>query len=81
MEEPAKKSEPKEFKDRNPHKSHLGEIACTVCHKQFEMKIPGAAKKQAGAPPGEPVPGKGDHPPSPSIFRTGAADGCFGSAR
>jgi len=59
MEQLAKKSEPKEFKDRNPHKSHLGEIACTVCHKghmeskvycldchkQFEMKIPGAAKR------------------------------------
>jgi hypothetical protein len=26
------KSEPKDFPDRNPHKSHLGEIACTVCH-------------------------------------------------
>jgi hypothetical protein len=33
MEELAKKTEPKEFKDRNPHKSHLGDIACTVCHK------------------------------------------------
>lgn len=26
------KSAPKDFPDRNPHKSHLGEIACTVCH-------------------------------------------------
>lgn len=55
----AKRSEPKDFKDRNPHKSHLGDdIACTVCHKahaaskiycldchkKFNMKpIPGAA--------------------------------------
>ncbi len=59
MEELAKKTEPKEFKDRNPHKSHLGDIACTVCHKghmeskvycldchkNFQMKIQGAAKK------------------------------------
>jgi len=33
MEQLAKKTEPKDFPDRNPHKSHLGEIACTVCHK------------------------------------------------
>jgi hypothetical protein len=26
-------SAPKDFPDRNPHKSHLGEINCTVCHK------------------------------------------------
>lgn len=53
-----KKSEPSDFKDRNPHKSHLGDIACTVCHKghqqskvyclechqQFKMTIPGAGK-------------------------------------
>lgn len=52
------KSEPKEFKDRNPHRSHLGEIACSVCHKahgpsrvycldchrKFPMTIPGAAR-------------------------------------
>ena len=55
----AQKTEPKDFKDRNPHKSHLGEIACTVCHKghgeskvyclschqNFKMKIQGAAKQ------------------------------------
>ena len=53
-----RKSEPKTFPDRNPHKSHLGGIDCTVCHRahseskayclechhNFEMKqIPGAA--------------------------------------
>jgi Cytochrome c3 len=26
------KTAPKDFPDRNPHKSHLGEINCTVCH-------------------------------------------------
>jgi hypothetical protein len=55
METLAKKTEPKDFPDRNPHKSHLGEIACTVCHKahspsqvyclschkKFTMKISG----------------------------------------
>jgi hypothetical protein len=60
MEKLALKTEPKDFKDRNPHKSHLGDIACTVCHKghaeskvyclgchkQFEMKIPGGEKKK-----------------------------------
>lgn len=61
MEKLAMKTEPKDFKDRNPHKSHLGDIACTVCHsghkaskvycldchKKFDMKIPGAgAAKQ-----------------------------------
>ena len=59
MESLALKTEPKDFKDRNPHKSHLGDIACTVCHKghgeskvyclschpKFQMKIQGAAKK------------------------------------
>ena len=34
MEKLAKKSEPKDFADRNPHKSHLGDIACTVCHHE-----------------------------------------------
>ena len=57
MDQLAKKSEPKDFKDRNPHKSHLGDIACTVCHKahaeskvfcldchkKFDMKIKGSA--------------------------------------
>jgi hypothetical protein len=51
----AQKTESKDFKDRNPHKSHLGDIACTVCHKghaeskvyclgchqNFKMKIQG----------------------------------------
>ncbi len=27
------KTAPKDLPDRNPHKSHLGEIGCTVCHK------------------------------------------------
>ena len=50
------RSAPKDFPDRNPHKSHLGDIACTVCHHahkastvycmgchgKFIMKIPGA---------------------------------------
>lgn len=59
MEALVKRSEPKEFKDRNPHHSHLGEIACTVCHKahaeskvycldchrKFTMTIPGAARR------------------------------------
>jgi len=54
MEKLARKTEPKNFPDRNPHKSHLGTINCTVCHKaheasktyclechkNFEMKIP-----------------------------------------
>jgi len=58
LEQLAKKTEPKDFPDRNPHKSHLGEIACTVCHKahgpskvfcldchgKFQMKIPGQVK-------------------------------------
>jgi len=61
MEKLAKKSEPQDFPDRNPHKSHLGEIACTVCHKGhaesktyclechklFKMKkIPGGSASQ-----------------------------------
>lgn len=59
MDQLANKSEPKDFKDRNPHKSHLGDIACTVCHKShtesnvyclgchrtFQMKIPGGPKQ------------------------------------
>ena len=54
METLASKSAPKDFPDRNPHKSHLGEIACTVCHHahkaseiyclgchgKFKMKLP-----------------------------------------
>ena len=60
MDQLAKKTEPADFKDRNPHKSHLGEVACTICHKvhgpakvyclechpKFNMKIKGAAKPQ-----------------------------------
>jgi hypothetical protein len=58
MAQLAKKSEPAEFKDRNPHQSHLGEIECTVCHKahgepqvyclgchqKFVMHIPGGGR-------------------------------------
>lgn len=33
MDRLAAASAPKDFPDRNPHKSHLGEINCTVCHK------------------------------------------------
>jgi hypothetical protein len=54
----ARKTEPKDFKDRNPHESHLGNIACTVCHKghaesrvyclechkEFDMKIKGTSQ-------------------------------------
>lgn len=32
LEELQKKTEPEEHEDRNPHKSHLGDIACNVCH-------------------------------------------------
>jgi hypothetical protein len=28
-----------DFADRNPHASHLGDIACTVCHKAHEKSI------------------------------------------
>ncbi|MGZ6123927.1 MAG: cytochrome c3 family protein [Myxococcales bacterium] len=55
-----------EFKDRNPHKSHLGELACTTCHHfhaasevyclgchpKFQMVIPGGAPRP-DAPTGE----------------------------
>lgn len=51
------KTKPAQFADRNPHHSHLGDIACTTCHRgheasavycldchpKFEMKISGAA--------------------------------------
>jgi hypothetical protein len=30
------KTKPAEHADRNPHRSHLGEIACTVCHRGHE---------------------------------------------
>ncbi|MBN1547069.1 MAG: cytochrome c3 family protein [Syntrophaceae bacterium] len=53
MEKLVAQTAPKDFPDRNPHQSHLGEIACTVCHAghaesqvyclqchpKFEMKI------------------------------------------
>ena len=56
----AARSKPKDFPKRNPHDSHLGEIACTVCHhahaeskvycldchRNFAMRIPGAGSKQ-----------------------------------
>jgi len=32
LEELITKTAPQDFPDRNPHKSHLGEINCTVCH-------------------------------------------------
>jgi hypothetical protein len=55
LEQLARKTAPKDFPKRNPHDSHLGDIACTVCHhahavskaycldchKTFKMKIPG----------------------------------------
>jgi hypothetical protein len=54
MDKLIEKSKPAVHEDRNPHKSHLGEIACSVCHKgheasqvycldchkKFEMKMP-----------------------------------------
>ena len=59
MDKLVKKSERKDFPDRNPHKSHLGDINCTVCHyehsaskvyclschQKFDMKIPSSEKK------------------------------------
>jgi hypothetical protein len=39
MEQLAKRSAPKDFPDRNPHKSHLGEIHCTVCHKAHAPSV------------------------------------------
>lgn len=61
LEQLAAKTSPMQFPDRNPHKSHLGEIDCTVCHhahresevyclgchKAFQMKIPGGAIKSS----------------------------------
>lgn len=60
MAQLAQKSEPADFKDRNPHASHLGEIDCTVCHKahgpskvyclgchqKFVMNIPGQGQSK-----------------------------------
>lgn len=59
LEKLVEKTKPAQFADRNPHHSHLGEIACTVCHKaheasvvycldchrKFEMKIMGAGPR------------------------------------
>jgi DNA-directed RNA polymerase subunit RPC12/RpoP len=61
LEQLTAKTSPLEFPDRNPHKSHLGEINCTVCHhahresevyclgchKTFQMKIPGVSIKSS----------------------------------
>ncbi len=58
MDKLVAKSKPAVHEDRNPHVSHLGEIACTTCHKaheasevycldchrKFEMRMPGARK-------------------------------------
>jgi len=55
----ATKSKSKIFPERNPHESHLGNVACSVCHhahtasrsyclechQDFEMPIPGGAKE------------------------------------
>lgn len=55
FEKLVQRSAPKDFPDRNPHLSHLGEIDCTVCHMghsassvyclgchpRWSMKIPG----------------------------------------
>jgi len=62
LSELAKKTEPADFKDRNAHASHLGEIDCSVCHKahgpskvyclgchqKFVMTIPGGGQSQTG---------------------------------
>jgi hypothetical protein len=32
LEKLAAKTAPKDLPERNPHKSHIGEVACTVCH-------------------------------------------------
>jgi hypothetical protein len=32
LEKLAAKTAPKDLPERNPHKSHLGDVACTVCH-------------------------------------------------
>jgi len=59
LDQLAAKSAPKDFPKRNPHDSHLGDIACTVCHhahaeskaycldchRNFDMAIPGGAKQ------------------------------------
>jgi predicted CXXCH cytochrome family protein len=58
QEQLAVKSAPKEFPERNPHRSHLDEIPCALCHhahaeakvycldchRNFNMTIPGAGQ-------------------------------------
>jgi hypothetical protein len=58
LEQLAARSTPKDFPKRNPHQSHLGDIACTVCHhahaaskaycldchNNFKLAIPGAGQ-------------------------------------
>lgn len=53
------KTQPAQFADRNPHHSHLGDIACTTCHRgheasavycldchpKFQMRISGAERR------------------------------------
>ncbi len=60
LEKLAIKSTPEDFPERNPHKSHLGDIGCAVCHKGhsqstvyclnchrgFKMTIPGGIARQ-----------------------------------
>jgi hypothetical protein len=35
----AAKTNPSDFPDRNPHRSHLGEVECSVCHKAHSASI------------------------------------------
>jgi len=58
LEQLAAKTSPKGLPERNPHKSHLGDVACTVCHhahtsstnycltchSNFKMTIPAAGQ-------------------------------------
>jgi formate-dependent nitrite reductase cytochrome c552 subunit len=36
MDKLVAKTRPAQFADRNPHQSHLGDIACTTCHRGHE---------------------------------------------
>jgi hypothetical protein len=63
LEKLAGKTANPDFPKRNPHKSHLGDLNCTVCHKahreskvyclgchsQFDMKISGGSNKTEGS--------------------------------
>ena len=63
LEKLAEKTANPDFPKRNPHKSHLGDVDCTVCHKahreskvyclgchsQFNMKIAGGSNKIEGS--------------------------------